>query len=80
MVDEVAGNAAETVAEKVAEKVDDNIQVITEIVDHIPMTYILVALGVGLIIGVGIVLLMDDAQQKKQNAMEVVEDANTEDR
>lgn len=61
-------NTAES-TDSVADKVEDFLT-ITELVDNVPMAYIIVALIVGVIIGAGVLLLMDDASAKKNKALE----------
>ncbi len=56
--------ATENVVEAVATKVADEFGVITELVDNTNMTYILAALVVGAVIGIGIVLMMDNTSDK----------------
>jgi hypothetical protein len=64
----VPDNTAES-TDSVADKVEDFLT-ITELVDNVPMAYIIVALIVGVIIGAGVLLLMDDASAKKNKALE----------
>ncbi len=64
MTDETKIETTNVVA-AAAEKVEDAALTITELIEHVPMMYIVVALLVGVVIGAGVLLLMDDAAQKK---------------
>lgn len=63
--------AANTAAETAGNAVKETILTVTELVDNTNMMYIVAALGIGLVIGIGVVLMMDDANQK--NAERIAE-------